>query len=78
MEYTFYLSTNHLDSTPVKATQISMWTQRDPVLPTITKYVLQGSWPSKPPDDAQRPYFRHRDELSVEGSCLLWGSTYCS
>ena len=64
---------NHLDSTPVKATQIGMWTQRDPVLATITKYVLQGSWPSKPPDDAQRPYFSRRDELSIEGNCLLWG-----
>ena len=65
----------HLDSIPVKATQIDMWTQRDPVLATITKYVLQGSWPSKQPDDAQQPYFSRRDELSIESNCLLWGGT---
>ena len=33
---------NHFDSTPVKASQIGLWMQRDPLLATITKYVLQG------------------------------------
>ena len=64
---------NHLNSIPVKASQIALWTQRDPVLSTVTKYVIQG-WPSKPTNDAQKPHYNHQQELSVEGSCLLWGN----
>ena len=64
---------DHLNSTPVKAAQIGVWTRRDPVLSTVTSHVLQG-WPSKPRNDAQKPYYNRREELSVENDCLLWGN----
>ena len=64
---------SHLNSTPAKAAQIGLWTQRDPVLSSMTRYVLQ-SWPSNPTKDAQKPYYNHREELSVEDNCLLWGN----
>ena len=64
---------NHFNSTPVTAAQIGLWTQRDPVLATVTKNLLQG-WPSKPLNEAQRPYYNRQQELSVEGNCLLWGN----
>ena len=64
---------NHFNSTPVTAAQISWWTQRSPLLATVTQYVLHG-WPSKPDNDDQRPYFNHRQELSVDDNCLLWGT----
>ena len=59
---------DHLNSTPVKAAQIGVWTQRDPVLSLVTRHVLQG-WPSKPTNDAQKPYYNCREELSVEDNC---------
>ena len=34
-------------------------------------YVKQG-WPSK--IDALRPYWRRRDELTLEGNCVLLGN----
>ena len=64
---------DHLNSTPVKAAQIGVWTRRDPVLSTVTSHVLQG-WPSKPRNDAQKPYYNRREELSMENDCLLWGN----
>ena len=64
---------NHFNSTPVTAAMISRWTQRSPLLATVTQYVLHG-WPSKPDNDDQRPYFNRRQELSVDDNCLLWGT----
>ena len=64
---------NHFNSTPVTGAQISRWTQHSPLLATVTQYVLHG-WPSKPDNDDQRPYFNHRQELSVDDNCLLWGT----
>ena len=43
------------------------------MLSTVTSHVLQG-WPSKPRNDAQKPYYNRREELSVENDCLLWGN----
>ena len=64
---------DHLNSTSVKAAQIGVWTQRDPVLSSVTRHVRQD-WPSKPTNDAQKPYYNRREELSVEDNCLLWGN----
>ena len=64
---------DHLNSTSVKAAQVGLWTQRDPVLSLVTRHVLQG-WPTKPTNDAQKPYYNCREELSVEDNCLLWGN----
>ena len=66
---------NFLESSPVKCTDIRDHTRRDPVLASVLRYYELG-WPSalKPKDADLLPYFRKRDELSIEGGCLLWGS----
>ena len=60
-----------LQVTPVTARQVKQWTARDPVLSRVLQFTLQG-WPSSV-DDYLIPYFRRKDELSVQDGCLLWG-----
>ena len=50
-----------------------MWTARDPVLSQFLQFVLQG-WPSEVEEEAIKPYFISREELSVHAGCLLWGA----
>ena len=47
-------------------------TSRDALLSRIVTFVQTG-WPSQPVSDDVRPYFVHRDELSVQDGVLLWG-----
>ena len=50
-----------------------MWTARDPVLSQVLQFVLQG-WPSEVEEQALKPYFIRREQLSVHSGCLLWGA----
>ena len=43
------------------------------MLSTVASHVLQGL-PSKPRNDAQKPYHNCQEELSVKNNCLLWGN----
>ena len=61
-----------LQGSPVSATQIKQWTDRDPVLSTVRKMVLQG-W-QHTDDTKLLPFSRRKDELSVQDGCILWGS----
>ena len=63
----------HLEQTPVKASQIRVWTRQDPVLSRVTQFILQG-WPTQNPEEATCPYWNRRTELSVENGCVLWGT----
>ena len=67
--------TEHLDSTPLSCTQIRMWTDHDPTLSRVTKWVQDG-WPAPDQKDKQdlQPYYQRKDELSMEGVCVLWGN----
>ena len=66
----------HLAATPLSSTLIKSLTDVDPILSRVRKLVLEG-WP----DDELGPensgefssYSRRRQELSVEGGCVLWG-----
>ena len=62
-----------LNSTPVSVTDIRTGTRRDPILSQVMKYVQQG-WPNYNSDEALKPYFSRKDELSVQDGCLLWGN----
>ncbi len=64
---------DHLQTTPVTAQQIKAWTGRDPVLAKVRTLVLQG-WGPAVEGEELRPYFRRKDELSIEDGCVLWGS----
>ena len=61
-----------MDKTPVTSSLIARWTARDPILATVTRYVLLG-WP-RDPEDYLAQYSLRRSELSVQQQCLLWGS----
>ena len=62
-----------LSRSPVDATKIKHWTTRDPVLAQVEKFTLHG-WPASVENEIMKPYFSRRQELSIQGGCLLWGS----
>ena len=62
-----------LNSTPVSVIEIRTGTRRDPILSQVMKYVQQG-WPSYNSDEALKPHFSGKDELSVQDGCLLWAN----
>ena len=62
-----------INTNPVDATKIKLWTACDPVLSQVLQLVLQG-WPSEVEEEALNPYFIRREELSVHAGCLLWGA----
>ena len=64
----------YCDSTPLTSSQIRVWTDHDPTLSKVRKWVQEG-WPARAQGDPDlKPYCQRRDELSTEGGCLLWGS----
>ena len=70
-EATLY-TLQQLDNLPVTADQISKATRNNPLLSKAKQYTLKG-WP-KNYEQALIPYYRYRNELSIECGCLLWGS----
>lgn len=65
--------TNQLETNIVTAQQIKMWTDRDPVLARVRRFVLHG-WTIREPDSTLAPYYHRRNELSILDGCVLWGS----
>ena len=63
---------NVLNKTTVTSAHIARWTECDPILSKVKRYVIFG-WPDKP-EDGLFPYSSRRAELSVQQQCLLWGS----
>ena len=61
-----------LQALPVTFKEIQTATRRDPILSKVTSYVLKG-WPNQPPEEI-RPYFRRKEEYTIENGCLLWGT----
>ena len=43
-----------INTSPVDATRIKLWTARDPVLSQVIQFVLQG-WPSEVEEEALEP-----------------------
>ena len=65
----------YLDSSPVSSAQIRTWTDQDPLLSKVKRWILSG-WPDPTPSEEEelKPFSRRRYELSVEDGCVLWGS----
>ena len=65
---------NFLDHAPITASDIKNASRNDAVLSKVIKYCEIG-WPQNVNEDQEEivPYFRRKNELSVEGGCLLWG-----
>ena len=53
------------------AKQLKQATDSDPILSKVLRYTQKG-WPEEI-DSELRPYYRRRNELSVEDGCLLCG-----
>jgi len=60
-----------LDEAPITSVQIANWAKQDPVLAKVLQYILLG-WPSIV-NDALKPYWNRRFELSTHAGCILWG-----
>jgi hypothetical protein len=60
-----------LESLPVTNKQVQLITSRDPTLSLVLRYTREG-WPQKMSDELT-PFFRRRDQITVEGNSLLWG-----
>ena len=61
------------DCSVFSAEKISEWTRHGPVLAYVHEYFPRG-WPSddKSPDLAA--YRVRKDEMSVQGGCVIWGA----
>ncbi|XP_058872250.1 uncharacterized protein K02A2.6-like [Acipenser ruthenus] len=63
----------NLSTFPVNLGQIQSGTRRDPILSRVLTYVRSG-WPAEAEMEDLRPYFRRKEELSIQDNCLLWGN----
>ena len=61
-----------IQAMPVTAEQVQATTRRDPVLSQVFRYVQDG-WPATV-NDKYKPFYKRKDELSIEAGCLLWGN----
>lgn len=63
----------HLSETSIDATSIRRWTDKDPVLSKVRKYLL-SSWPRLESADHFKPYKSRMKELSLMDGCVMRGS----
>ena len=61
----------HLESSPVNASQIRNLTRRDPLLSRVYRFVMEG-WTAQVDQDLL-PFSKRKEELSTMDGCLLWG-----
>ena len=60
-----------LNGLPVQTSELKAATRSDPVLSKLL-HCLHYGWPEDAQDSLPH-FWRRKDELSVEGDCLLWG-----
>ena len=65
--------TNALSESIINAQHIKTWTEKDPLLSRVCRFIQHG-WTITDPEPDLRPYFNRRNELSVLDGCILWGS----
>ncbi|XP_063539387.1 uncharacterized protein LOC134748525 [Cydia strobilella] len=58
---------------PIRALDVKRETAADKALNVVLQYVKSG-WPKTGVVTDLLPYYRRRDELNIEGGCLIWGS----
>lgn len=57
---------------PLSNKDVERATRRDPILGKVLQYARKG-WPGSV-QEALKPYFQRKEELAIEGDCLLWGA----
>ena len=66
----FVLAVRLLNDTPISASMIARWTDKDPILSKVRRFV-QTDWQDA--DTATfRPYMNRKKELSVEQGLIMW------
>ena len=66
------LMIGQIQAMSVTAEQVQATTHHDPVLSQVFLYVQEG-WPAKV-NDKYKPFYKRKNELSIEAGCLLWGN----
>ena len=66
------LQLRQIEDTLLTAKQIANSTCKNPVLSQVLQHVKTG-WPNQVPT-AMQPFANRKEELAVEGNCLLWGA----
>lgn len=61
----------YFDSTPLTSDKLRMWTDRDPTLSLVKRFVTNG-WPGNVSAEIQ-PFASRKNELSLHDGCLFWG-----
>lgn len=69
----FLYSFNMINKVPLNALDIAREVNRDLVLLKVKDYTISG-WPQHVSDENLKPYFKKRNELSVEQNCILLGN----
>ena len=64
---------NFLDFSPVTAHMVSQNSRTDPLIAKVIRYCESG-WHTVVREPELDPFYSRRDELSLEGGCLLWGA----
>ena len=72
LDYINTFMIGQIQAMPVTAEQIQATTRRDSVLSQVFRYVQEG-WPIKV-NDQYKPFYKRKNELSIEAGCLLWGN----
>ena len=62
---------NYLNDTFLNVKVVERELKKDKIMQQVMDYQING-WPNQVPESLQ-PYYRKRDELSVQGGCLTWG-----
>ena len=70
--YQRYVLMDCLEISPVTVKQIKFWTDPDPILATVWRFVKQGWLKSVQLEVC--PHHSRKLELSIQDNCVLWGS----
>ncbi|XP_061385257.1 uncharacterized protein K02A2.6-like [Danaus plexippus] len=57
---------------PVTNSEVRKMLSKDPILSRI-KYYVESGWPLTCSDEKLKPFFIRKNELYIEGGCLMWG-----
>ena len=63
---------HQIESLPITASQLAQATRTDKVLSVVYKHIVKG-WLSQVEKDLNT-FFAKREELTLDGSCILWGT----
>ncbi len=66
-----FFNLSQIASLPITATQLATATRTDKVLSKVYSRVTKG-WPHQVEKELT-PFFSKKEELAVEGGCVLWG-----